>query len=290
MPPPPLELTISLPYPFAVATYPPGASFGPRALRNWEFVWMLEGDAVYTRGDQTVDAPTGSLILCRPGATDFFRWDPGHSTRHAYFHFDLGGEFPQAWPAPNDWPLVRNPTSDGDLLRPLFRNLMAWSKEGDLAQRQLIALGLVAAFVTGESGFGSGSAGASRTCYPEPVERGLAFIARQLDRSPEAPLSLGDIARAAFVTPEHLCRLFKTATGISPGETVRLLRLDRSVTLLCRSNFTVAEIATLCGFASPFHFSRRFKEAFGQSPRALRAAVASGEITAPVSRQTQADL
>ena len=147
-----------------------------------------------------------------------------------------------------------------------------------------MALSLLAAFVTGESGSGS-LRDVSAPRLPEPVERALAFIASQLDTEPGAPLPLSDIAASAFVTPEHLCRLFKTATGTSPSETVRLARLDRAVTLLCRSNFTVAEIATLCGFASPFHFSRRFKHTFGKSPRALREAVASGEIAAPASRR-----
>ncbi len=283
---PPLELTLSDENPFAVATYPPGASYGPRILRNWEFVWMLEGDAVYRRADQSVDAPVGSLVLCRPGATDFFRWDPGRSTRHAYFHFELNGQFPSAWPAQEDWPQVRTPSDETDLLRPLFRNLMTWGNQGDPIQRQFIALGLLAAFITGESESGT-LRDLSRPRLPEPVERALAFIASQLDTAPGVPLSLGEIAESAFVTPEHLCRLFKSATGSSPSETVRRARLDRSVTLLCRSNYTVAEIASLCGFASPFHFSRRFKEEFGRSPRALREAVASGEITAPLSRHTQ---
>ncbi|MES2462209.1 MAG: helix-turn-helix transcriptional regulator, partial [Armatimonadota bacterium] len=288
MPRPTLELTLRDERPFAIATYPPGASYGPRVLRNWEFVWMLEGDAVYTRADQTAEAPEGSLVLCRPGATDFFRWDPVHSTRHAYFHFELDGDFPSAWPDPDRWPLVRCPSGDTDLLRPLFRNLMAWGNQGDAVQRQLIALSLVAAFVTGESESGSvRSVSTSRPQYPEPVERALAYISSRLETDPAGALSLGDIAEAAFVTPEHLCRLFKAATGTSPSENVRLARLDRSVTLLCRTNFTVTEIAALCGFASPFHFSRRFKDAFGQSPRALRDAVASGAIPAPLSRRAQ---
>jgi transcriptional regulator GlxA family with amidase domain len=53
--------------------------------------------------------------------------------------------------------------------------------------------------------------------------------------------------------------------------------------LLARSNYSVNQIAALCGFASPFHFSRRFTEAYGPAPTAVRAAVASG-LTPPVPR------
>jgi transcriptional regulator GlxA family with amidase domain len=34
----------------------------------------------------------------------------------------------------------------------------------------------------------------------------------------------------------------------------------------------------LCGFASQFHFSRRFKEAYGRSPRMLRREIAAGAV------------
>ncbi|MBC8104096.1 MAG: helix-turn-helix transcriptional regulator [Cytophagales bacterium] len=285
----PFNLALALDHPFAVAAYPPGATFGPRFLRTWEFVWMLEGDAVYTREGLPWVAPQGSLVLCSPGVTDFFRWDPHHRTRHAYFHFDLQGDPPLSWPSLSKWPIVRLPETTTDLLRPLFRHLLTWSGKGDAAQRQLIALSLLAAFVTGETETDNGSAPLSHHPLPDPVERGLAFIAARLDQRPQETVPLAAIADAAFVTPEHLCRLFKAATGHSPSETVRLARLDRAVTLLCRSNFSISQVAQLCGFASPFHFSRRFKEAFGQSPRALRAAVASGEFPAPTTARRHSD-
>ena len=62
-------------------------------------------------------------------------------------------------------------------------------------------------------------------------------------------------------------------------ETVRLARLDRAATLLARSNYSIGEIAAMCGFASPFHFSRRFKESYGEPPRALRDRVRAGAVS-----------
>ena len=74
----------------------------------------------------------------------------------------------------------------------------------------------------------------------------------------------------------NLCRVFTESIGRSPMETVRLARLDRAMDLIARSNYSVGQIAELCGFASAFHFSRRFKDAFGQSPKALRTAIRNG--------------
>ena len=71
--------------------------------------------------------------------------------------------------------------------------------------------------------------------------------------------------------------------GRSPAETVRLARLDRAAILLARSNYTVGEVAALYGFASPFHFSRAFKDAYGLPPTEVRRRILAGE-TPPLPR------
>jgi len=137
---------------------------------------------------------------------------------------------------------------------------------------------LLAAFLSGQRAAGAVTAPEH---WPPAVEAAAAFLAARLDADPAAPLTLADLAGAACVTPEHLCRLFQAALGLSPMETVRLARLDRAAALLVRSNYSVGEIAALCGFASPFHFSRRFKDACGLSPTNLRRRVQAGEMPSP---------
>ena len=240
-------------------------------LRDFEFVWVIEGDEVeYRRGGETVPAPPGSIVLCRPEATDFFRWGLQGRTRHGYFHFGVLS-LPEGWPPLESWPLVRRP-AEGDVLRPLFRHLLAWSGRGDPRLRELTMSHMLTAFVTGEIS----STGVPQETLPEPVQRARDHISGRLEVDPTTEIGLQDLAEAAWVSPEHLCRLFRAATGRSPMETVRLARLDRAAALLARSNFTIAEISAMCGFSSPFHFSRRFKEAFGRPPRELREHVRSG--------------
>jgi len=257
--------------PFHVATYPPGATYGPRQMHNWEFVWMLEGDASYTRDGESVAAPEGSIVLCRPGAQDAFRWDPARRTRHAYFHFELTGDSPPEWPPQAAWPVVRLPASGdtGHTLIALFRQLLSHGHHGDSLQIRLTALTLLATFVR---------AGAPDTRaeppLPEAVSLIQTYIIQRLDQDPTTPISLTEMAAAACISPQYLCRLFRAATGRTPAETVILQRLERARTLLLRSNYTVAEIAELSGFASPFHFSRRFKDIYGLSPRGLRQSTA----------------
>ncbi len=269
------DLTVTLPRAAGVATYPAGATFGPRRLRDFEFVWIIEGDILYRHHETIMEASPGSVVLCRPDATDFFRWDPAARTRHAYFHFEV-----PTLPPREVWPLARKAAED-DILLPLFRYILTWTGHGDPVTIRTAISSLLAAFITGETATGS----ITPRLLPEPVDRVLAYIKARIETNPAAEIRLQDLADAACVTPEHLCRLFRTALSHSPMETVRLLRLDRSTALLTHSNYSISEIAELCGFASPFHYSRVFRAAYGQSPTEVRRAVQSGEIP-PISKLT----
>lgn len=272
-----MPLCVSSPAGFGVATYPAGATFGPRQMRDWEFVWIIAGHAMYRHGEIEIAAPPDSIVLCRPGANDGFVWDAHGRTRHAYFHFDITS-LPDAWPSPETWPLVRL-MPEGDVLRPLFRHLLTWAGRGDGELVRLTIAHMVAAWATGEIA----TRDVPPESLPEPVGRALIWLRERLEEKPAASIELRDLAGAACVSPEHLCRVFKEATGHAPMETVRLARLDRAATLLARSNYSIGEVARLCGFASPFHFSRQFKSAFDQSPSALRRALQEGQ-TPPVPR------
>jgi AraC-like DNA-binding protein len=268
-----------------IAVYPPGATFGPRTMSEWEFVWLLEGKAVFEvhHGAQVekIELLPGQLLLCQPNQKHSFTWDARKRTRHGFFHFDLleCGNF---WPQPQLWPQIQT-FDDAELLGALMRHLvqirgLKTSPQGEM-QTDLAATLLLSAFLTGATSLGELGAAPA----PDPVERALNWMFQTLENDPAAPIELSDLARAAFVSPEHLCRVFRASTGRSPLETVRLARLDRAALLLARSNFSVGEVARLCGFASPFHFSRVFKAAYGISPQALRVSLNNGALM-PISR------
>lgn len=79
------------------------------------------------------------------------------------------------------------------------------------------------------------------------------------------PVRLSDLAHAVRLSPFHLLRTFKLATGMAPHGYLNQLRLERAKFLLRRGE-PLADIAAALGFVDQSHFTRRFKAAFGVTP------------------------
>jgi len=95
----------------------------------------------------------------------------------------------------------------------------------------------------------------------------LAVVERDLGSGVVAiPL----LARAAGVSPSRLHALFHAALGCAPLHYVQAQRLRRAQQLLMGTDLPVQVVATRSGFGDPFHFSRSFRKAIGQSPREYR--------------------
>ncbi len=255
-----------------VATYPAGATFGPRRLFDYEFVWIIDGEVVWEVDGQTVPAPAGTLLLGRPGMRDAFTWDPARTTRHGFVHFNLHA--PRgALPSAATWPLART-LPDGDVLRPLLHHL-GWLIDtrppGHEVLTQHAFAHLLGAFITGAIGTADGDGGA----FHPLIDRVVAAI-RERWRERLEPLSLPLLAKLAGMSRGHLVRVFKQELNLTPMAVVRLLRLERAATLLARTNLPVQEVAALTGFDNAFHFSRVFRTAYGQPPREFRSHLAAG--------------
>jgi len=84
------------------------------------------------------------------------------------------------------------------------------------------------------------------------------------------PMKLEDVADIAFVSPSHLCRIFKEAFMISPMEYVTKLRIEHACQLLKYTKKSITEISYECGFNDNNYFSRRFRIEYGLTPMEYR--------------------
>ncbi|MEL7301854.1 MAG: helix-turn-helix domain-containing protein [Pseudomonadota bacterium] len=97
---------------------------------------------------------------------------------------------------------------------------------------------------------------------PKPLLSAIEHMRAALDQS----LSVPALASVTQLSQRQLERLFRSHTGRSPNQYYRMLRLDRAREMVTRSARPMPEIARDCGFTSPVHFSRAYKEQFGLPP------------------------
>lgn len=243
----------------ALAYYPPGTSYGPRRLTDFELVWLRTGSAQWHGGGEHADLRlrAGDLLLIPPGPSDVFRWDGQVPTRHGYVHF-------RADPAPASGPLLSRGQAHGPLGGLL--EFLLWLGEARRPGWRERAGELVAVIVQVLT------AGP----LPEPARPEPAVLATALDyvrrqwTTAMRPLTLSELAAAACVSPSYLSRVFRKHYGCPPGAALELVRLERARTMLTRSNLSIGQVADACGFADPLYFSRRFRAAHAIAPSAYR--------------------
>jgi transcriptional regulator GlxA family with amidase domain len=81
------------------------------------------------------------------------------------------------------------------------------------------------------------------------------------------PYSLEEFDQASGRSFSAFKKDFKGLSPLSPSRWIMEKRLERAHTLLSISADSIAEVCERAGFINPSHFSKRFKEKYGLSPR-----------------------
>ncbi|MBT6512266.1 MAG: GlxA family transcriptional regulator [Alphaproteobacteria bacterium] len=92
----------------------------------------------------------------------------------------------------------------------------------------------------------------------------------EMEENLEEPLPLPAIADAVGLSTRQLERLFKKHLGRTPSRYYRELRLHHARLMLMQGSASILSIALAAGFVSASHFSRRYREYFGRTPREER--------------------
>ncbi len=98
------------------------------------------------------------------------------------------------------------------------------------------------------------------------ADRVINNAVKYIEENYTEKISTDFLAKKCGYSSEHFCRKFKETTRLSPMRYLKIHRLEESAKLLKTRNFSVTEIALLCGFDDANYFTRCFKEHFGVSP------------------------
>jgi AraC family transcriptional regulator len=101
-----------------------------------------------------------------------------------------------------------------------------------------------------------------------PAQKALWFIESHL----AGALSLDEIAGVAGISRFHMVRAFAAATGLSVMRYVRARRLSEAARALAGGAPDILELALEADYGSHEAFTRAFRDHFGVTPEAVRAA------------------
>ena len=107
-----------------------------------------------------------------------------------------------------------------------------------------------------------------------PAQRALWYVESHLAE----PMTLDEIAAIAGVSRFHIVRAFAAATGLPVMRYVRARRLTEAARLLAKGAPNILGVALEADYGSHEAFTRAFRDQFGATPEAVRAATCVNDL------------
>lgn len=243
-----------------------------RHVRLHQLLLLRSGGGTAHLEGQALPLAAMSLVSVPPGAVHAFAFEPGTQGWVATLADDLveqllprSGEERQALAGGGVY-------AASSALAALMAQILA-EFEGAAPSRALVLQGLCAVLL------GLAARAAARAAPPSRDAPGSA-LRRRFEQLVDTRLlehpTVADCARALAVTPTHLSRVLRVATGQPASRLIEARLMREARRQLAYTSLPVSTIAYTLGFADPAHFSRVFSRVEGLSPRGFRERLVRG--------------
>ncbi|WP_338794177.1 helix-turn-helix transcriptional regulator [Bernardetia sp. MNP-M8] len=219
---------------------------------NPYFMYLLQGNVYDTNKKVMTHCTSGSLI--------FHNWQETHynekaTTQARGFHL----EFPRSWFEQkkldsNLWEgsqLINNPTSHY-LLAKLYFEFRCQDVYSNISI-ELLMLQLCETIEKNEF-------------YEKEKQPLWINSLRQILNEDSENLNLKLLSNQLGVHPVHISRAVPKYFGSSLGDYIRQQKIKKALSYIFSKNYSLTEIAHLCGFSDQSHFTRTFKLYLNKTP------------------------
>lgn len=226
---------------------------------RFEIYYMVSGKCRYFINDKTYEITPGDIVLIPEGVihkTDYNGEEHSRILIECSRHFipeDMRADIEKIGY------LYRNLTASADVHRRLaeieeeYRISDAYSQSALVAHMRL----LFSVMLRNKNAVGT------QPAKNTMIENIVSYVKEHYS----SDVNLAAVAKANFVSPEHLCRTFKRHTGFGFNEFLTLVRLQQAEAMLKhRCGKSISEIAYACGFNDSNYFSDKFRRTYGISP------------------------
>lgn len=94
----------------------------------------------------------------------------------------------------------------------------------------------------------------------------LQPVFRYINHNLHKPLKMSELALISGFSEKYFITYFKRALGISPGQYIYYIRMNRARGYLHTNKYTIQQIAEKLGYPDPFTFSKAFKKYYKVAP------------------------
>ena len=226
----------------------PSYGFGPSVRPFYLVHYVLSGKGVLCKGEKTYPVKAGEFFMIMPGEVTYYEADKHEPWQYLWMAFE--GETAKR--------LDQLESPVGSLPRAMFDELIvagnnSFSEWGGMTEEYIAAIlhRMIAEIFV------------HRPPHNQHARRAETYIRTRYN---DPALSVEEIAAALSIDRHHLARLFKARYGMTMKEYIINTRINRAAELL-RVGHSVTESALLCGYSDLPNFSKRFRRAYGVSPR-----------------------
>jgi AraC-like DNA-binding protein len=244
---------------------PASFQIGAHAHQQWEFYLQLDGVSCWESQGEKHRLRPGDLFLAVPGGRHALVDQPA---RHHFFFaaIDVTRVLRRHPELRDAWGFRRcRMVSGAEVLTAPFRQLVdevaVRSPHRSAGMRAALDYLVIAATRLLEAG---------ERRAQVALHAAVARVKEALDRHPEQPWTLAEMARLAGLAPSHLAALFAREVGTPPRRYLLGRRIERAQQLLRSSDLPITALALELGFSSSQHFAKTFRLWAKTSARAYR--------------------
>ena len=229
----------------------------PRGRQDYQLIYIRDGQMEFEADGQAQLLADGHVYLYRPGTPQRYRVVGGKTT-FFWIHF-TGTAVPE----------MLEGIPDGATKVGFFHIFESFCRSFYLdcqTSQQPNSLFHESAFICILAGLSEKNKEYCTPSRPSNIDAALLAMNRHID----SRLSNEELAASCGLSKFYFIKLFKSITGQTPQQYYTQLALDTAKGLLETTDYTVAQVAAMCGLEDPFYFSRLFKKHTGLSPAAFR--------------------
>ena len=98
------------------------------------------------------------------------------------------------------------------------------------------------------------------------IQKCLTYIRKNINQN----IKIDILAEIVYLSRDHLIRLFKKETGLTPIQYISIKKMEKAQLLLVSGNMSIKEIAIMLSYEDHSYFNRLFKKITGKTPQDYR--------------------